>query len=278
MQIKILTDASAEISKEKQKELDIVSLDMPVNYDDKEIIDVDIKQFWQLQLAGKRMKTSQPSPERMAEEFNKAKQGGYALICVLISSALSGTYETAQSVKEQVGYDGIYIVDSLNVTVGEQLLVLKARRLIDEGLSPEEIVSRLENMKKRIRLYASVDSLKYLALGGRLNVTVARVGNLLNIKPVISIEKGEVKVVAKKIGLNKTVSEICELVGKDEIDFKEPVVPLFACNDENVNKFLKRLCEKVPQRLVAAPTEIGHVIGTHIGPGGFGIVYVAKEN
>ena len=73
-----------------------------------------------------------------------------------------------------------------------------------------------------------MDSLKYLALGGRLNVTVARVGNLLNIKSVISIEKGEVKVVAKKIGLNKTVSEICELVGKDEIDFNEPVVSLSA--------------------------------------------------
>lgn len=73
-----------------------------------------------------------------------------------------------------------------------------------------------------------MDSIKYFARGGRLNVTVARVGNLLNIKPVILIEKGEAKVVAKKIGLNKTVSEICELVGKDEIDFNEPVVSLSA--------------------------------------------------
>lgn len=168
MEIKILTDASAEFSKELQKEFDVISLDMPVSYDDKEIFDIDIKEFWKLQLAGKRMRTSQPSRERMLDEFKKAKNNKYALICIFISSALSGTFSTAQSVKNEIIYDNIYLIDSLNATMGEHLLVLKAINLIDKGLQINEIIANLESFKKRIKLYASVDSLKYLALGGRL--------------------------------------------------------------------------------------------------------------
>lgn len=277
MEIRLLTDASAELSKRLREKLNIISLDMPVNYDDKEIIDIDLREFWELQLAGKRMRTSQPSREKMVEEFAKAKQNGYALICIFISSALSGTFETAVAAKEEVGYKKVYLVDSLSATVGERLLVLKAKQLTDDRLQAEEIVQELEKYKKRIKLYASVDSLKYLALGGRLNRTVALMGNLLNLKPIITINgKGEVKVVSKKPGLNRTVTEMCNLIKTDEVDEKEPIVPLFAYSDENVRKFIGKFKDKGING-IAAPEEIGHVIGTHIGPGGFGIVYVEKS-
>lgn len=241
MEIKILTDASAEFSKELQKEFDVISLDMPVSYDDNEIFDIDIKEFWKLQLAGKRMRTSQPSRERMVEEFTKAKDNNYALICIFISSALSGTFETAKSVKEEVGYEKIYLIDSLNATMGEHLLVLTVRNLINEGMSAEKIVEKLENLKGRIKLYASVDSLKYLALGGRLSGTVAAIGNFLNLKPIIEInEQGKVKVVTKKIGLSNTFKAICNMIDKSKIDLTEPIIPLFAYSDENVNKFIEK--------------------------------------
>lgn len=279
MEIKILTDASAEFSKELQKEFDVISLDMPVSYDDKEIFDIDIKEFWKLQLAGKRMRTSQPSRERMVEEFQKAKDNKYALICIFISSALSGTSETAKSVKEEVGYENIYLIDSLNATMGEHLLVLTARNLINEGLQVEEIVSKLENLKGRIKLYASVDSLKYLALGGRLSGTVATIGNLLKLKPIITINKfGKVKIVSKKIGLVKTMLGICDLIDKSKIDLTEPIIPLYAYSDNNVNKFIEKFKSEEIENNITEPVEIGHVIGTHIGPGGFGIVHVEKEN
>lgn len=279
MEIKILTDASAEFSKELQKEFDVISLDMPVSYDDKEIFDIDIKEFWKLQLAGKRMRTSQPSRERMVEEFTKAKDNNYALICIFISSALSGTFGTAQTVKKEVAYENIYLIDSLNATMGEHLLVLTARNLINEGMSAEKIVEKLENLKSRIKLYASVDSLKYLALGGRLSGMVATIGNLLNLKPIITInENGEVKLISKKIGLNKTIMKICELIDKSKIDLTEPIVPLFAYSDENVNKFIKKFKSEDIGNSITEPVEIGHVIGTHIGLGGFGVVYIEKEN
>ncbi|MGN0508285.1 MAG: DegV family protein, partial [Ruminococcus sp.] len=261
MKIKILTDASAEIPKPLQKELNIISLDMPVNYEDKEILDINMQEFWKLQLAGKRMKTSQPSRERMLEEFTKAKEEGYALICIFLSSALSGTFETAKGAKNEVGYDNIYLIDSLSVTVGEQLLVLKARILIDKGLQIAEIVQELERYKKRVRIYASVDSLKYLALGGRLNGTVALMGNLLNLKPIITINgNGEVKVVSKKMGLNKTIMEICDIIKNDLIDLEEPIVPIFAYSVKNVYKFIDRFKSKENETIISAPIEIGHVI------------------
>lgn len=279
MEIKILTDASAEFSKELQKEFDVISLDMPVNYDDKEVFDIDIKEFWKLQLAGKRMRTSQPSRERMVEEFTKAKDNNYALICIFISSALSGTFGTAQAVKKEIAYENIYLIDSLNATMGEHLLVLTARNLINEGMSAEKIVEKLENLKSRIKLYASVDSLKYLALGGRLSGMGATIGNLLNLKPIITInENGEVKLISKKIGLNKTIMKICELIDKSKIDLTEPIIPLFAYNDDNAKKFIEKFKSEDIENSITEPVEIGHVIGTHIGPGGFGVVYVEKED
>ncbi|MGN0961038.1 MAG: DegV family protein, partial [Christensenellales bacterium] len=209
----------------------------------------------------------------------KAKDNNYALICIFISSALSGTFGTAQTVKKEVAFENIYLIDSLNATMGEHLLVLIARNLINEGMSAEKIVEKLENLKSRIKLYASVDSLKYLALGGRLSGMVATIGNLLNLKPIITInENGEVKLISKKIGLNKTIMKICELIDKSKIDLTEPIIPLFAHSDENVNKFIKKFKSEDIENSITEPVEIGHVIGTHIGPGGFGVVYVEKED
>lgn len=252
---------------------------MPVSYDDKEIFNIDINEFWKLQLAGKRMRTSQPSREQIVEEFTKAKDNNYALICIFISSALSGTFGTTQTVKREIAYENIYLIDSLNATMGEHLLVLTARNLINEGFQAEEIISKLENLKGRIKLYASVDSLKYLALGGRLSKTMATVGNILNLKPIIEInEQGKVKVVTKKIGLNNTFKSICNLIDKSKIDLAKPIIPLFAYSDNNVNKFIEKFKSEDIENSITGPVEIGHVIGTHIGPGGFGVVYVEKEN
>lgn len=277
MQIKILTDASAELSEKTIRENGVTVLNMPVNYDDKEIEQIDAKEFWQLQRSGKHMRTSQPNREKMKEEFLKAKENGYALICIFISSELSGTYETARSAREEVEYEHVYLIDSKKATVGEQMLVLKALDLAKEEGDPVRIVENLESYKNRIRLLAGLDTLKYLAQGGRLSRTVAVIGNVLNLKPVITIDvEGKVRVLAKKIGLSNTFDAMLRLMEKDDIDEEIPLVPLFACDETNANKFSEKLKEKYKNLQVASVVEIGHVIGTHIGPGGFGVVYVAK--
>lgn len=278
MEIKLLTDVSAELDAAYVKENDVTVLKMPVSYDNVEVEDIEISKFWNLLKEGKKVKTSQPNREDIKEEFLKAKDGGYALICVFISAALSGTIATAESVKAEIGYDKIYIVDSLKATLGENIVAKKAVTLIKEGLAAEEIYEKLKNFASRVRLMSSVDSLKYLALGGRLSTIAAAIGNLIGIKPVVTIDvDGKVKVLSKKIGLRLTMKEILNIIGKEKIDESEPVIPIYACDDENVLAFVEKFKEVYKTATLTAPAEIGYVVGTHIGPGGFGAVYVVKE-
>ena len=278
MEIKLLTDASAELDAAYVEENDVTVLKMPVSYDNVEVEDIEISKFWNLLKEGKKVKTSQPNREDIKEEFLKAKNAGYALICVFISAALSGTIATAESVKAEIGYDKIYIVDSLKATLGENIVAKKAVTLIKEGLAAEEIYEKLKNFASRVRLMSSVDSLKYLALGGRLSAIAAAIGNLIGIKPVVTIDvDGKVKVLSKKIGLRLTMKEILNIIGREKIDESEPVIPIYACDDENVLAFVEKFKEVYKTATLTAPAEIGYVVGTHIGPGGFGAVYVVKE-
>lgn len=278
MEIKILTDTSAEFTIQERKQFGLINIDMPITIEDQEYIDVDAKILWKELLSGKRATTSQPSQQQIRDEFEKAKNEGYALVCVLLSSALSGTYENAVAIKNQVGYENIYIVDSLNATMAEHLIVEEAIKLKDAGLSASEIFEKLENFKKRIKLFACIDSLKFLALGGRISKAAATVGNVLNIKPVIKVnELGEVQVVVKKIGIIKSLKEIMTMIEDDKIDTSYPVITIYAYDNKNALKLIETLETKNLPVTIKEPREIGHVIGTHIGPGGCGVIYVEKE-
>ena len=120
------------------------------------------------------------------------------MVAVLLSGALSGTLQSARLAAEMSGYeDQIFLVDSMTVTLAEQLLVRRAVALRDQGFTAAEIARTLDEEKKRIRLYAVVDTLKYLQKGGRLSAAVAVAGTLLGIKPVITVQDGKVGVVGK---------------------------------------------------------------------------------
>jgi len=277
MNIKIITDTSSEFSKEEKIKYNISTFDMPIYFEDNEYVDIDIQIVWQALLDGKKITTSQPSRENIKEEFENAKNNGYAVICILISSALSGTYETAINVKNEVDYENIYIIDSLSATMGEHILVKEACKLRDLGYTANDIFKKLEELKKHIKIYACIDSLKYLALGGRIPSAVAMIGNMLNLKPIIEVNKnGEIKVVSKKIGLIKSIKEIVNLIKKDTINEEYNMISLFACDNINANKLISSIKDNKICDNINAPREIGHVIGTHIGPGGFGVVYVKK--
>ena len=120
-------------------------------------------------------------------------------VVITLSSRLSGTFQSANIALD--GYeDCITIVDSENVCLGEQILVMYACRLRDAGVSASEIAKALDQKKKDVRVLALLDTLEYLKRGGRISKTAALAGNLLSIKPVITIADGEVAVLGKARG------------------------------------------------------------------------------
>ena len=174
----------------------------------------------------------------------------------------------------------MYVVDSLNATLGERCLVDYALRLKDQGKTAEEIVAELTQARKRIRLLALLDTLEYLKRGGRISKSVAMVGGMLSIKPVVSVVDGEVVMVGKargsRNGNNLLVQEIQKAGG---VDYSMPYyLGYTGLDDHMLRKYVedsRPLWESHVDHLDS--TSVGGTIGTHIGPGAIGVFFFASE-
>mgnify|MGYP004519001973 CR=1 FL=1 len=197
------------------------------------------------------------------------------LVVITLSSLLSGTYQSA-TIAASDYEDCITVIDSLNVCIGEQNLVMLAVRLRDQGLSAVEIASQLEDAKHRVKVLAVFDTLEYLKRGGRISKTAAWAGNVLSIKPVISIEKGEVAILGKargsKNGNNMLIQQINQSNG---IDFSMPYTLAYSgLSDVLLKKYITDSSAIWEGHTDSLPVStIGATIGTHAGPGAIAVSY-----
>ena len=219
--------------------------------------------------------TSQPSIQFFLDAFESAKEQGDELIYLALSSALSGTYQSACTAKEMVGYDGVYIIDTLSATYTIKIMADHAAALRRQGHSAAEIVTAIEALKSRVKVIAVPDSLEYLCRGGRVNRATAAIGTLANIKPIITVTPdGRIGVPAKCIGIGKSIAYLIKHLQDYPIDTNFPLYPIYSYGTKN--------CEKAEEKLAQAGIameprmQIGPTIGTHIGPEALGIVYVQK--
>lgn len=232
--------------------------------------------FYELLISsGDFPKTSQPSPQDFADIFEDAKAKGDEIICILLSSALSGTCQSAHLAKDMVDYEGIYIIDSLAATVMIKFMGDYAAKLIAEGLNAKEIVSKVENMRKNIKVVAALDTLEYLCKGGRLSRASATIGELANLKPIITVtDEGKVAVIGKCLGKNKALNFIINYLKENARDTEFPLYTLYSYGEENTEKLEERLTKE--ELSYDDRVQLGSTIGAHIGPGAFAILYVAK--
>ncbi len=289
MSIRIITDSAADIpqrlgaSSEENPREDLTIIPLHVHFGEKEFLDgvnLTHQQFYEMLIESEELpKTSQISPYEFEQVYEQAVAAGEQVVVITISSKLSGTYQSACVAAED--YEGkVYVVDSLNATLGERCLVDYALRLKDQGKSAEEIVAELTQARKRIRLLALLDTLEYLKRGGRISKSVAMVGGMLSIKPVVSVVDGEVVMVGKargsRNGNNLLVQEIQKAGG---VDYSMPYyLGYTGLDDHMLQKYVedsRALWESHVDHLDA--TSVGGTIGTHIGPGAIGVFFFAAE-
>lgn len=284
MAIRIITDSTADFSPEEATAAAIVIVPLNVNFGPDEVyrdgIDLDAQAFYaRLEAAEQLPTTSQPSPDAFLTLFEEAKAAGDDVVAVLLSGELSGTVQSAELARGLSGWeDHIFIVDSLSATLGLKLLVQRAVALRQGGYPAPQIAARLNEEKRRLRLYAVVDTLKYLQKGGRLPKAVAIAGSLLGIKPVITITDGKVGVAGKARGLPGAYVAIFKLMTEQEggIAANTPCIIGYTGHRRTIEPFYRYVTE---QMHLAAPqiSPIGTVIGTHAGPGACGIAYFTAE-
>lgn len=271
--IAIITDSSSNITQSQAKQLGITVMPLTIIFGGDEYrdgVDINETQFYRKLTTEKSFPhTAQLTEEQIESAVAEARSRADEVVIMPISSALSGSYERCVAVASK--YDNVYAYDGKCTTIMLKMLVLKAVQNVDK--SAKELIQILTDYRKRIRLFAALDTLEYLAKGGRISRTTATIGNILKIKPVIIVnDKGEVEVVSKQHGIIKGMNYIVDKFKRDEVDYGEPLVILYAMTQENSDKLVDKLGIGEHQT-----SEICPVIGAHVGPNLAGVVYVVKE-
>lgn len=272
--VKIIVDAAADCSREDGN-FD-VCIPLTVSVDGKEYAQLEADRFYQLLVgAGDFPKTSQPSPETFVKVFEKLRQEGDTAVCLTLSSALSGTYQSAVIASAMVDYEGIYIVDTLGVTHMIGLLASFARQQAALGATAEEIARQCEELKTRVKVLAGLDTLEYLYKGGRLSRASATVGQIAGIKPIITLTpEGRVSAGSKAIGVPRAIQTIVTKLKNTELDPRFPIYTLYSMGTENTQLLEEKL--SAAGFVSGGRRQVGPVIGAHTGPGVYGVLYVSK--
>ncbi len=283
MGIKLIVDSSSDIVAREAEKLGIVMLPMDITFGNEQFsdgINISHREFYEKLVETDELpKTSQITEQRFEEAFKKEVDAGNYVICITISSKLSTTFSNAERAAEK--FPGkVFAIDSLNVTIGERILIQYATRLIEHGMKADKIAEELNRKKKNIRLLALLSTLQYLKKGGRISAMTAMAGELLNIKPVISITDGEVKLVGKAMGSKKGNNLIVQMIEKDgAIDFFMPIATAYTgLSDELLKKYMRDSEPIWKPSVHAIPSyTIGSTIGTHAGPGAIAVAYFRKD-
>ncbi len=278
--IRILVDSSSDYTVEeiRQKGLDLIPISIAIG--EKSYVDgfdMGRDEFYEiLQHSNDFPKTSQPSPQAFLDIFEDVKEKGDELICILLSSELSGTFQTAQMAKNMVEYDKIYLIDSRSATYTIKIMADYALQLRNEGKPAPVIVQKIEAIKSRVKVFAALNTLEFLGRGGRISKAAAMIGDLANVKPIITLTvEGGIGILGKALGKNKAIMSIIRHIEELGIDSRFPAYTIYSYGDENCIAFEDKLHKE--EIHTANRLQIGSTIGTHIGPGAFGIVFVARE-
>ena len=279
--VRIITDSAADFEPQELSELHISCIPLSVRFQDEEYqenVNLSKEQFYRLLEETKCFpKTSQAAPQILLDLIEEAKNAGDEAVYITLSSKLSGTYQSAVMAKSISEYEKYYPVDSLNATGGQRLLVEYACKLRDEGKDAAQIVSAVEALRSRIVLYACMDTLEYLYLGGRISQTVYKLGSLANIKPLIRVAEGAIEVPAKAMGMRKGMDILCKRLELQKPDSDFPLYAMYTGNRSVAETLAARFEAEgypVPQEHII---NVGAAIGSHVGPNACGMVYIAAE-
>ena len=279
--IRILTDSASDILPAEAEQLGVTVIPLNVTLEDGTVlrdgVDMTPSAYYEI-LAGCRKlpTTSQPSPELFENFFLEAAAAGDEVIGIFLSHALSGTYQCAKLAADMANVDNVLFVDSGHVCLSEALLVRLAVQLRDSGKTAGQIAAILEHAKEHLHLVAAIDDLKYLRKGGRLPAAVAVAGGMLGIKPLITIQDGKVAMAGKARGLPGAYVALFKKV--EEMGGINPAFPSLAgytVSSREVTPIQTYLRDNLQQEDLLV-RQIGCVIGTHAGPGAFGIAFFDK--
>lgn len=270
--IRIVTDSTSYISKEFTEREDVKVVPLNYIFDDvtfKEGFKGEYDEFFKKLESTKLFpKTSQPSAGEFYDVFKESLEEYDEVIAIVLSSKLSGTYNSAVLAKNMLEDKKVTIIDSETSASNLRFLVEDALSMVKEGKSSEEIIEYINQKKKNMHILLTTGTLEYLSRGGRLSSFQSTLGNMLSIKPIIELQEGELKLIEKVRGSNKAINYIIDKI-------PESVTKISICQILNMDEAI-RVKENLSRKFQKAEIsidELGPVIGAHLGPKAIGICF-----
>ena len=270
--VKIVTDSAQDFAPEFMEKLGIAVVPLAVHFGNetfRDWYDVRGKKFYdRLRTGGVLPRTSQPSPAAFQKAFQDATADGSAVVCITLSSGLSGTYQSAMIAKDMVPDRSITVVDSKQGSCGYGIVAILAQEMAEAGLSADKVAQEAAAMSKRMITMFSVDTLEYLAKNGRIGRAARFMGTLLNMKPILGLDKeGYVTALERARGKGKVIPTLIELAEQKAGSRKAAVIGISHADCPEDARELKQEVLKVFSAKRVMESEIGAVIGSHVGPG-----------
>jgi DegV family protein with EDD domain len=286
----IFSDSSCDTPPQLLSENNITLIPYYVTFDQenyfKENIEITNSEFYEKLNTGNVFpKTSLPSVQDYINVFEEAIQEGKDVLCICLSQKFSGSYQSAVNAKlilsEKYPDDKIIIIDSIQATAGQGLVVLQAAYMKQAGYSIDDNVAKLEEIKNTARIMFTVDTLEYLAKGGRIGKATSLAGTMLNLKPLIQLKEGELLPYSNVRGRKKSLDKVLSMVEEYFTDTKENYADYDFCFANattlaEVNAFKPRVEELIGKTIDYPVFQIGVTIGTYTGPGALGVCFIKK--
>jgi DegV family protein with EDD domain len=273
--VRIVSDSACDLTDELVKEHDVIVVPLTIRFGTEELEDrkqLSPEEFWQ-RCTGKGAlpETAAPSPGSFINAFSQAAdEGAEAVLCLTLSSGVSGTYASAVAAAGQ--FDGIpvHVVDTRSLTMGQGLIVIAAAEEAAAGAGLEALRAAAEDRVGRVHVYGVLGGLEFLQRGGRIGGAQALFGSLLSIKPVIQVKDGEVAEESKQRTRSRALAYMTSKVAADA-PLERLALADGACDD--FPEVLARL-EGIPVEHPVVPVQLGPVVGTHVGPNTVGVCYI----
>lgn len=273
----LVTDSACDLAPALLAELGVVCLPFPVIIDGVEYLDesgqaMPNERFYELMSSGAIAKTAATPQHMLVDTFTRYAAEGVPVIQMGLSAALSGTFEGVHRAREMVLQEypdaSITVIDSLNASTSQGLLIHETARRIASGVGHDEVIAWLAEARTALSANFTVDSLEYLRRGGRISAAAAAAGTVLDIKPRLRIDREGRLVVAQKLrGRRKSLTVLADLVAEEIIDAPNQTIAIgHAAAEDDAHRLREMVAERVEVADVLV-LEVGPVIGSHTGPG-----------
>ena len=279
MATKIVTDSTSDIPQEFIDRLNIKVVPLNVHFGEttyKDGVEISPDEFFEKLTTGSIFpSTSQPSIGEFIEAYEETWEGENEIVSIHISSKLSGTYNSAfQAIKQIEGKITIHLVDSLMASMSTGLAVISAAIAAKEGKSGQECAAIAQNILGKSSIYVMLDTLEFLEKGGRIGKARSLLGSILKIKPLLTIESGEISEFGKARSRRAALSKLQQAAS--EFNPAQQIAVVYSTGEEDALNFANSLEKFLPEQQKPIVSRVGPVIGTHAGPNVIGVALVAK--